>query len=127
MSPIPTSPAPAGSRGWRLVGQVKGWMMIATIVVLILAAFLVRPLIFAILSKNNLAASGVTVLYLEHTWLVIPLSIPALASCVPLVRGTRRAILWMTVGSLLTVVPLAFFMLGAIGGIAALYSSVLDG
>lgn len=129
LPPPPPRQAPDRSinRGWRVVGVVKGWMMIATLVVLIVAAFLVRPLIVTILEKADLKASGMTMLYLEMTWLVIPLSIPAFASCLPLVRGTQRPILWMTIASLLSIVPLAFFLLGAIGGIAALYESALNG
>ena len=118
-------PTASGKDGWKLVGRIKGWMMIATVVVMSGAAYFVASMLTGVLRENKIAATGLSALYLGAPWIVSVLSLPALASCVPLVRGTQRAIRWMTISTVLALIPLAFFLFGAIGCIAAIYSAAM--
>ena len=111
--------------GWRLVGRIKGWMMIATVIGMSAAAYFVASMLAGVLRENKISPSGVSELYLSAPWIVSVLSLPALAACVPLVRGTDRAMRWMTISTVLALAPLAFFLFGAVGCIAAIYSSAM--
>lgn len=120
------APQPAaGKDGWKLVGRIKGWMMVATVVVMSGAAYFVASMLAGVLRENRIAPTGVSELYLSAPWIVSVLSLPALAACLPLVRGTQQAIRWMTVSTVLALIPLAFFLFGAIGCIGAIYSSAM--
>ena len=115
----------SGKDGWRLVGRIKGWMMVATVIGMSAAAYFVASMLAGVLRENKISPSGVSELYLSAPWIVSVLSLPALAACVPLVRGTDRAMRWMTISTVLALAPLAFFLFGAIGCIAAIYSSAM--
>lgn len=125
------APPPAASDekakkdGWSLVGRIKGWMMVATVVVMSGAAYFVASMLAGVLRENRIAPSGVGELYLSAPWIVSLLSLPALAACLPLVRGTQQAIRWMTISTVLALIPLAFFLFGAVGCIAAIYSAAM--
>jgi hypothetical protein len=122
----PAAPQPAaGKDGWRLVGRIKGWMMVATVVVMSGAAYFVASMLAGVLRENKIAPTGVSELYLGAPWIVSVLSLPALAACLPLVRGTQQAIRWMTISTVLALIPLAFFLFGAVGCIAAIYSAAM--
>ena len=110
------------STGWSLMGRVKGWMMIGTVVLLSVAAYFIAAQLEPTLRENRVEIPTVTKLYFGAPWLVAVLSIPTLASCVPLVRGTKKPFLWMTVSSLLVVIPVVFMVWGAAAGLAGLYS-----
>ena len=118
-------PPGAGKDGWKLVGRIKGWMMVATVVVMSGAAYFVASMLAGVLRENRIAPTGVSELYLNAPWIVSVLSLPALAACLPLVRGTQQAIRWMTISTVLALIPLAFFLFGAVGCIAAIYSSAM--
>ena len=115
----------SGKDGWRLVGRIKGWMMVATVIGMSAAAYFVASMLTGVLRENKISPSGVSELYLGAPWIVSVLSLPALAACVPLVRGTDRAVRWMTISTVLALAPLAFFLFGAVGCIAAIYSSAM--
>ncbi|MEY4118534.1 MAG: hypothetical protein RLZZ116_1862, partial [Planctomycetota bacterium] len=124
--PGPAAQQPtAGKDGWRLVGRIKGWMMVATVVVMSGAAYFVASMLAGVLRENKIAPTGVSELYLGAPWIVSVLSLPALAACLPLVRGTQQAIRWMTISTVLALIPLAFFLFGAVGCIAAIYSAAM--
>ena len=116
---------PAAKDGWRLVGRIKGWMMLATVIVMSVAAYFVASMLEGVLRENKITPSGVSELYLRAPWIVSVLSLPALAACLPLVRGTDRAMRWMTISTVLALAPLAFFLFGAVGCIAAIYSAAM--
>lgn len=122
---MPEPPRAGGKDGWRLVGRVKGWMMVATVIVMAGASHFVASMLGGVLAENKIKASGVGALFLSAPWIVAVLSIPTLASCLPLVRGTQRAFLWMTVSTLLALIPLGFFLYGAGSCIAAIYNSAM--
>jgi len=109
-----------------VVGRAKGVMMMATLLIMIVAALFVAPLLAGTLRDNGIKPSGVAALFLSAPWLVLPLSIPAFAACWPLVKGTERPIWWMTISTLLALIPLAFFLVGGVGAIAELYSAALN-
>lgn len=115
----------ASKGGWMLVGRIKGWMMVATVIVMSVAAYFVASMLEGVLRENKISPSGVSELYLRAPWIVTALSLPALAACLPLVRGTDRAMRWMTISTVLALAPLAFFLFGAVGCIAAIYSSAM--
>ena len=102
-------------------------MMVATVVVMTGVALFVAPMLASVLREQGIAATGVGALYLRAPWLVGILSLPTLATCWPLVRGTEHAIRWMTITTLLALIPLGFFLFGAVGCIAQIYSAALDG
>ena len=122
---MPEPPRAGGKDVWRLVGRVKGWMMVATVVVMAAASYFVANMLGGVLRENRIKADGVAALFLSAPWIVAALSIPTLASCVPLVRGTPKAFLWMTVSTVLALIPLAFFLFGAGSCVAAIYNSAM--
>ncbi|MFZ9915807.1 MAG: hypothetical protein ACO3IB_10810 [Phycisphaerales bacterium] len=124
--PPTTPPGRTANPGWKVVGRAKGVMMMATLLIMVVAALFVAPLLAGTLRDNGIKPSGVAALFLSAPWLVLPLSIPAFAACWPLVKGTERPIWWMTVSTLLALLPLGFFLYGAVGAIAELYTAAFN-
>lgn len=114
-------------RGARVTGRVKGVMMLITILVLVAAAFFLAPRMRSLASEFNVELHWTALWFTKHPWLVIPLALPALAVSSMLVAGVKRPILWMTVATVLVLLPLAFVLLGAFGPIAGMYSNALHG
>lgn len=129
MPPIPPAPdhrAPAPSPAWTLIGRVKGVALIATAIVLSAAALFIAAMLRKTLAEEGIEPSGAAKLFFDAPWIVGVLSIPAVAACWPLLKGTRRPILWMTVSSLLLLPPLALLLYGAVAPVAAIYEKALD-
>ena len=51
------------------------------------------------------------------------LALPAVATCVPLIRGTRRPMLWMTIATIALLLPVAFLFGAFLSVVAPLYAS----
>ena len=43
------------------------------------------------------------------------------SACVPLLMGSRRTLLWMTLGTILALLPVIYLFLGFLGVMAPLY------
>jgi hypothetical protein len=54
-------------------------------------------------------------------WIGALLGIPALVSCIPLIRGTRRPLLWMSIATVFLLLPFAFLLGAFVGVMAPLY------
>lgn len=99
--------------------------MVVTVVGMSAVSYFVADMLGGVLRENKITPSDMGALFLRAPWVVAVLSIPALAACAPLVRGTDRAMRWMTISTVLALIPLGFFLLGAVGCVAAIYSSAL--
>lgn len=96
-------------------------MLIATVLLVMVACVGLQPVMRGVVTSQQIKVEGMAKLYLDMPWIGVLLGLPALASCVPLIKGSRRPILWMTVSSLLLLLPVAFLLLGFVGCIAPLY------
>lgn len=100
-------------------------MLLVTVAVMALAAWFVAATLAPVLRENRVHLSGISEWYFRAPWLVLIISLPAVGSCIPLFRGTKRPFLWMTVSTLLLLPPIAFFLLGVVGAIGQLYSPII--
>lgn len=121
---IPSSPAGGGlSKGWLLVGRVKAAMLVATTLLAMVACVLIRPLFAGIAADQGVKLEGFGAFYMAYPWVGSLLGIPALASCVPLIRGTDRTILWMTIATLLVLLPFGFLLGGFLSVVVPVYAN----
>jgi len=102
-------------------------MMLITILVLVAAAFFLAPRMRSLASEFNVELHWTALWFTKSPWLVIPLSLPAVAVSGMLIAGVKRPILWMAIATLLVLIPLAFVLLGTFGPIAGMYQSALSG
>ncbi len=127
---FPSSPPDARSnrpsRGWQLVGWAKGVFLLLTVIAMSVVALFVDWVLEPTLVEQRVKMSGFAKVFFAAPWLVAVLSIPAVLTVLPLFLGTRRVFLWITVSSLLLLVPFAFFLLATVGSIAQIYSDALD-
>ena len=109
-----------------VAGRVKGVFLIVTILILFAATFFIAPLLGATFEREGLKIGGWPGLFFTHPWIVLPLSLPALASAVALIRGVKRPIFWIMVSTALLVPPTAFVLLGVVGGWMQLLDSAMN-
>ena len=109
-----------------VAGRVKGVFLIVTLLILFAATFFIAPLLGATFEREGLKISGWPGLFFTHPWIVLPLSLPALASAVALIRGVKRPIFWIMVSTALLVPPTAFVLLGVVGGWMQLLDSAMN-
>ncbi len=120
----PPRAAPSGTaRAWTIVGRVKG---VATALVMAAASIFIAAVLRPTLAEEGIELAGFAGLFFDAPWLVGVASLPAILACWPLLKGTRRPILWMTVSSLLLLPPLALLLYGAVAPVAAIYEKALD-
>ena len=125
--PLPPDARASGpSKGWKFVGQVKGVFLILTVVAMALVALFVDFVLEPTLREQRVEMTPVAELFFKAPWLVAVLSIPAVATAMPLFLGTRRVFLWITISSILLLVPFGFFLLATVGSIAKIYSDALN-
>ena len=101
-------------------------MLVVTLVLLMIAAFFVNPMVQHTLRDQGITPTGWTAFFLNNAWITTVLSLPALASVMPLLRGTKRPLYWMTMSTLLALFPLGSFLFGALGGIITIYERALE-
>lgn len=116
----PGSPSKPNA-GWTLIGRVKAGFLILTVLLAMVACVGLQPILKRIVADQGIKVGEFAQIYLDKPWIGILLGIPALASCVPLIRGSRRPLLWMTVATILLLLPFAFLLLGFLGVIGPLY------
>ena len=116
----PSSPSKPNA-GWTLIGRVKAGFLILTVLLSMVACVGLQPILKRIVIDQGIKVGEFAQVYLDKPWIGILLGIPALASCVPLIRGSRRPLLWMTVATILLLLPFAFLVLGFLGVIGPLY------
>lgn len=116
----PSSPSRPNA-GWTLIGRVKAGFLILTVLLSMVACVGLQPILKRIVIDQGIKVGEFAQLYLDKPWIGILLGIPALSSCVPLIRGSRRPLLWMTVATILLLLPFAFLLLGFLGVIGPLY------
>jgi len=112
----------APSKGWLLVGRIKAVMLVVTCVLAMLSSLLLQPVLKTILDNQNIKPTAFGEFYLAYPWLGIVLGIPALASAVPLILGTRRTMLWMSISSVLLLAPFGYLLGAFLSVVAPLYS-----
>jgi hypothetical protein len=113
------------SRGWLIVGRVKAAMLVVTCLLAMLSTLLLHPIFKSILANQGMKPTGFGEFYLAYPWLGIVLGIPALASCIPLVLGTRRTMLWMSISSVLLMAPFGYLLAAFLSVVGPLYSQQL--
>ena len=122
----PSATTAALKKSVAVAGRVKGVFLIVTLLILFAATFFIAPLLGATFEREGLKISGWPGLFFTHPWIVLPLSLPALASAVALIRGVKRPIFWIMVSTALLVPPTAFVLLGVVGGWMQLLDSAMN-
>jgi hypothetical protein len=74
-----------------------------------------------IVKDQGVKVEGLGAVYMAYPWLGVLLGLPALACCVPLFRGGARTILWMSLATLLALLPFALLFMGFLAVVAPLY------
>jgi hypothetical protein len=113
--------APRPSRGWTLIGRVKAAFLILTVLLAMVACVGLQPIFKTIVTEQRIEVGEFARLYLEMPWIGALLGIPALVSCIPLIRGTNRPLLWMGIATVLLLLPFAFLLGAFVGIMAPLY------
>lgn len=116
---LPDAPRP--SRGWTLIGRVKAAFLILTVLLAMVACVGLQPIFKTIVTEQRIEVGEFARLYLEMPWIGALLGIPALVSCIPLIRGTNRPLLWMGIATVLLLLPFAFLLGAFVGIMAPLY------
>jgi hypothetical protein len=113
--------APAPSRGWTLIGRVKAAFLIVTVLLAMVACVGLQPIFKTIVTEQQLKVGEFARLYLDMPWIGALLGIPALICCIPLIRGTRRPLLWMSIATIFLLLPFAFLLGAFVGIMSPLY------
>lgn len=116
----------AWSQGFTVVGRVKGALLVFTILALTAGSLFIGPLVRGTLREQGIEPTGLPKIYFDMPWLTAVLCIPALIAAIALMRGVARPFLWMTLSTLLLLPALAFFLLGAAGGVAMIYERAFE-
>lgn len=96
-------------------------MVVLTAALAMIACVGIHPLLQGIARSQNLKIEGYARIYLDMPWIGVLLGIPALAACIPLIRGSRRPLFWMSVATVLVLLPFAFLLMGFLGVMAPMY------
>ncbi len=113
----------AASKGWLLVTRVKAVMLLFTCFLAMAASLFLHPLLSNIVSNQGVKLGEFGALYMRAPWIGVVLALPAVATCVPLIRGTRRPMLWMTIATIALLLPVAFLFGAFLSVVAPLYAS----
>ncbi len=113
--------ASAPSRGWTLITRVKAAFLVVTALLAMIACVGLQPIFKTIVTEQQIKIGEFARLYLEMPWIGALLGIPALVSCIPLIRGTRRPLLWMSIATVFLLLPFAFLLGAFVGVMAPLY------
>jgi len=116
------APSNGPSRGWLIVGRIKAVMLVLTCLVAMGASLFLQPVLRSILENQNMKPTEFGAFYLAYPWLGIVLGIPALASAIPLLLGTRRTMLWISISSVLLLAPFAYLLAAFLSVVAPLYT-----
>ena len=118
---IPSPPPSKASAGWTIVTRIKAGFLIFTVLLAMAASLLLQPVLKGIVVAQDLEVEGFALIYLTKPWIGVLLGIPALVCCLPLIRGSRHPLLWMTVATILLLLPFAFLLIGFLGVIGPMY------
>lgn len=118
--PLPTE-QPKPNRGLTILGRLKAGFLVLTVIIAMVACVGLQPILKGVVRDQNLVVTGIAVTFLEKPWIGVLLGLPALAVCVPLLMGSRRTLLWMTLGTILALLPVIYLFLGFLGVMAPLY------
>ena len=108
-------------KGLTILGRIKAGFLVLTVLLAMAACLLIHPLLRKIATEHGEEVNGYARAFLDKPWIGVLLGLPALAVCVPLLKGSRRPILWMTLGTILALLPVIFIFLGFLGVLAPLY------
>jgi len=118
-----TNASAAHSKGWLLVTRVKAVMLLFTCFLAMAASLFLHPLLSNIVSNQGVKVGEFGALYLRAPWIGVLLALPAVATCIPLIRGTGRPMLWMTIATLALLLPVAFLFGAFLAAVGPLYAS----
>ena len=118
--PLPTE-QPKPNRGLTILGRLKAGFLVLTVIIAMVACVGLQPILKGVARDQNLAVTGIAATFLEKPWIGVLLGLPPLAVCVPLLMGSRRTLLWMTLGTILALLPVIYLFLGFLGVMAPLY------
>jgi hypothetical protein len=118
--PLPTE-QPKPNRGLTILGRLKAGFLVLTVIIAMVACVGLQPILKGVLQDQDIEVTGIAATFLEKPWIGVLLGLPALAACVPLLMGSRRTLLWMTLGTILALLPVIYLFLGFLGVMAPLY------
>lgn len=110
-------------KAWLIVGRMRAVMLAFSCLLAMFAPLLLKPVFATIASNFDQKLEGFAQFYFAYPWVGILLGIPALAACVPLVRGTKQALLWTTVATLLALLPVGFLFAAFYAVVSPMYSA----
>lgn len=112
----------APSNGWVIMGRIKAGMVVFTVLLAMAACVGLHPVLANFVKDQGVKVEGLGAVYMAYPWLGILLGVPALACCVPLFRGQSRTILWMSLATLLALLPFGLLFMGFLSVVVPLYS-----
>jgi len=118
--PLPTE-QPKPNRGLTILGRLKAGFLVLTVIIAMVACVGLQPILKGVLQDQDIEVTGIAATFLDKPWVGVLLGLPALAACVPLLMGSRRTLLWMTLGTILALLPVIYLFLGFLGVMAPLY------
>jgi hypothetical protein len=118
--PLPTE-QPKPNRGLKILGRLKAGFLVLTVIIAMVACVGLQPVVKGVLQDQDIEVTGIAATFLDKPWIGLLLGLPALAACVPLLMGSRRTLLWMTLGTILALLPVIYLFLGFLGVMAPLY------
>ena len=117
----PTTDPPKTNRGLTILGRLKAGFLVLTVIISMIACVGLQPILKGVARDQDLVVTGIAATFLDKPWIGVLLGLPALAVCVPLLMGSRRTLLWMTLGTILALLPVLYLFLGFLGVMAPLY------
>ena len=130
--PMPTSmptstnpsfpPTATPSHGWIIIARVKAIMLVLTCLFAMAACIFLSPMLARTAADQDVKLGEFGTFFINYPWVGALLGLPALAACVPLLRGGKHPIVWMTVATLLVLLPFAYLLGGFVSVMGPLYN-----
>ncbi len=115
-------PTATPSHGWIIIARVKAIMLVLTCLFAMAACIFLSPVLARITADQDVKLGEFGTFFMNYPWVGALLGLPALAACVPLLRGGKHPIVWMTVATLLVLLPFAYLLGGFVSVMEPLYN-----
>ena len=115
-------PTATPSHGWIIIARVKAIMLVLTCLFAMAACIFLSPMLARTAADQDVKLGEFGTFFMNYPWVGALLGLPALAACVPLLRGGKHPIVWMTVATLLVLLPFAYLLGGFVSVMEPLYN-----
>ncbi len=97
-------------------------MLVLTCLFAMAACIFLSPMLARTAADQDVKLGEFGTFFMNYPWVGALLGLPALAACVPLLRGGKHPIVWMTVATLLVLLPFAYLLGGFVSVMEPLYN-----